>query len=107
MTKKLVVENLTLPLASTVIYTVPALTTSQIVAAVATNKDLGTNTNFTVWVNDGAGLRKYINAREVVKAGTDLCPELVRMGLEAGAVINANASIADDINFKLTIIETT
>lgn len=89
------------------IYTVPANTTSQVVACVAANTDSVNAVQFAIEINSGGGLADYIPNRTLGPQGTDLCPEIVGMVLETGDIVQGLASSASDVNLKLSIKEIT
>ncbi len=89
------------------IYTAPDFTTGIIRSAVAANIDAVNSSDITVQVNSGGGLEAYITALTIEPNETVQLDKLVEMGLEAGDILQAFASAANDINLKVTIKEIT
>jgi hypothetical protein len=102
-----VVEVEQLAITTAVVYTTPSNTTALVTFCVAVNES-SSNSSFTVTVTpSGGSAATYIPDKAIPAGHSNLMPEILGLGLDAGDVINAFAADASAVNLKLRILEST
>ena len=95
-----------LAITSSELYQCPTGIKALVTFAVAANESTSANTTFTVTVTrSGSSAATYINTRTLPAKKSNLMPEILGMGLEAGDTIDAFAADAGTVNIKLRILE--
>jgi len=90
----------------TTVYTVPGSTTTVIIGGVVSNTGTGT-VNVEVAVNDGTNDINLTGKDTPIPAGTALSFIDGKVVLQAGDVIKAKGSVANELDVMLSIMEIT